>query len=87
MSKELGSVSEFVGVQSMDCHELVFEEFTILLLIDFIQLAETLSNLSVEVYVGTLLHATFQHHIAQFHFLTFSNVKFEKLMAAFFEVD
>ena len=87
MCKEFGAVSYFVYFKAVVCLILLFENQNKVGLIDFGNLAQSLSQESIEPRKCWLLHTAFHDHCTELVDLVLSDTKFQELVAAFLEID
>lgn len=87
MCEEARKVAQLALLQTVDLLVLGLKQLGVLLLIQLEELAISLSNVSVVAQVSSVLHAALNHHVAKLDFLPWTDLHFEQLMAALFEVD
>jgi hypothetical protein len=85
--EEARKVAQLTLLQTVDLLVLGLKQLGVLLLIQLEELAISLSNVSVVAQVSSVLHAALNNHVAQLDFLPWTDLHFEQLMAALFEVD
>ena len=86
MRKEASQVSQLALLKPMHAFILRGEKLTELLLVHLEQMAEPLANVPVVRQVGTVLHATLDHHGAEFDLLPGADLQLEQFVTALLEL-
>jgi hypothetical protein len=87
VSEEASQVSQLALLEPMNALILTLKKLREFLLVDLVNLAESLACVSIELQICSLLHAALDNHVAEFDFLARSDLKFEELVTALFVFD
>ena len=87
MGEEACQVAQLALLKSMHALVLAGEKLGELLLIDFKEMAESLSNVAIEGQVSAILHATLNDHTTEFDLLPASDLKLKQLVTTFLKLD
>ena len=87
MCEEACEVAQLTLLKPMYALILTGKEVREPVTIDFEQVTEALSNMTIEGEVGAVLHTAFDNHVAKLYLLPRSDLQLEQLVAAFFKLD